>query len=203
MVLWLSADFGDFPIFWWGGHLKLDVSPKKDKGYATDDNRIRAPNLVTCTKRCHFFPNLFVIVGKTVNKSHTTDTLSPILQSASNCRNLPWTLIPLSSLSPPQNTSSLRFSLTLVASHIMGGQNSLSFALIAIHTVLALPAIYILVRHGRSHFLGWLYLLLVCVLQVTGSALFLSDQHSSGAAIITNICLSPLLLAILSILHEL
>lgn len=85
----------------------------------------------------------------------------------------------------------------------MGGQNSLSVALLAVNAVLALPAIYILVRHGRSHFLGWLYLLLVCVLQVTGSALFLSDQHSSGAAIITNICLSPLLLAILGILHEL
>lgn len=85
----------------------------------------------------------------------------------------------------------------------MGGQNSLSVTLVAVHAVLALPAIYILVRHGKSHFLGWLYLLLVCVLQVTGNALFLSDQHSSGAAIITNICLSPLLLAILGILHEL
>ena len=35
--LWLSTDFGDFPTFWWGGHLKLGVSRKRDKEPATDD----------------------------------------------------------------------------------------------------------------------------------------------------------------------
>ena len=35
--LWVSTDFGDFPTFWWGGHLKLGVSRKRDKEPATDD----------------------------------------------------------------------------------------------------------------------------------------------------------------------
>ena len=35
--LWLSTDFEDFPTFWWGGHLKLGVSRKRDKEPATDD----------------------------------------------------------------------------------------------------------------------------------------------------------------------
>ena len=41
MVLWLSTDFGDFRIFRWGGHLKPGVSPKRDKGFATDDTLAR------------------------------------------------------------------------------------------------------------------------------------------------------------------
>ena len=38
--LWLSTDFGDFPTFWWGGHLKLGVSRKRDKEPATDDTTL-------------------------------------------------------------------------------------------------------------------------------------------------------------------
>ena len=31
MVLWLSTDFGDFPIFWWGGPLKSGVSSERTR----------------------------------------------------------------------------------------------------------------------------------------------------------------------------
>ena len=45
--LWLSTDFGDFPTFWWGGHLKLGVSRKRDKEPATDDTRAPKINRVS------------------------------------------------------------------------------------------------------------------------------------------------------------
>ena len=42
MVLWLSTDFGGFRLFWWGGHLKLGVSRKRDEEPATDDRTLAA-----------------------------------------------------------------------------------------------------------------------------------------------------------------
>ncbi|KAL9099989.1 MAG: hypothetical protein Q9163_004584 [Psora crenata] len=84
----------------------------------------------------------------------------------------------------------------------MGNENALPIAQLAVNAFLALTTIYVLVKHGKSGLLGWLFLLALCVLQVTGNALFLSNPSSHGGTIITNICLSPLLLAILGILHE-
>lgn len=79
---------------------------------------------------------------------------------------------------------------------------ALPTAQLAIYAILSLPTIYILVRHGKPGLLGWLYLLIFCVLRITGNAMFLNDPTSTGATVITNIGLSPLLLATLGILHE-
>ena len=84
----------------------------------------------------------------------------------------------------------------------MGNENALTIAQLAVNAFLALPTIYVLVKHGKSESLGWAFLLALCVLQVTGNALFLSNPSSPGGTIIANVCLSPLLLAILDILHE-
>ena len=84
----------------------------------------------------------------------------------------------------------------------MSGHKSLAIAQLAINAVLAIPAIYLFLRNIRHHFLGWLYLLLVCVLQMTGSGLFLSNSKSAGGQILSSICLSPLLLAGLGILLQ-
>ncbi|KAL6720302.1 hypothetical protein ACLMJK_002223 [Lecanora helva] len=84
----------------------------------------------------------------------------------------------------------------------MGGQHALAVAKLTINAVLLVPAICFLVGHGKSGFLGWLYLSILCVLQITGNAIYLSNPSSPGGTIISSICLSPLLLAILGVLNE-
>jgi hypothetical protein len=84
----------------------------------------------------------------------------------------------------------------------MNPASTLSTAQLAIYAVLSLPTIYNLYRHGKRGLLGWLYLLVFCVLRMTGSGIFLSNPASSGAIVILNIGLSPLLLAMLGIMHE-
>ncbi|KAL5360644.1 hypothetical protein BJX96DRAFT_175497 [Aspergillus floccosus] len=79
--------------------------------------------------------------------------------------------------------------------------NSLSAATCAIYAVLAIPVLYLLVRHGRYGLLGWLFLFFFCTLRIIGSALVINDT-SVAANIISSVGLSPLLLATAGILHE-
>ncbi|RHZ53566.1 uncharacterized protein CDV56_103643 [Aspergillus thermomutatus] len=79
--------------------------------------------------------------------------------------------------------------------------NSLSAATCAIYAVLAIPVLYLLVRHGRYGLLGWLYLFFFCTLRIIGGALAVKDT-SAAASIISSVGLSPLLLATAGILHE-
>ncbi|KAJ5295487.1 hypothetical protein N7508_010308 [Penicillium antarcticum] len=79
--------------------------------------------------------------------------------------------------------------------------NSLSAATCAIYAVLAIPVLYLLVRHGRYGLLGWLFLFFFCTLRIIGGALAVNST-SVAANIISSVGLSPLLLATASILHE-
>ncbi|OQE40013.1 hypothetical protein PENCOP_c006G05633 [Penicillium coprophilum] len=79
--------------------------------------------------------------------------------------------------------------------------NSLSTATCAIYTVLAIPVLYLLVRHGRCGLLGWLFLFFFCTIRVIGGALAIK-KTTVAANIISSVGLSPLLLATASILHE-
>ncbi|KAL6232202.1 hypothetical protein BDW75DRAFT_247340 [Aspergillus navahoensis] len=79
--------------------------------------------------------------------------------------------------------------------------NFLSVATCAIYAVLAIPVLYLLVRHGRYGLLGWLFLFFFCALRIIGGALAVNDT-SFAANVISSIGLSPLLLATASILHE-
>lgn len=75
-------------------------------------------------------------------------------------------------------------------------------AQLAIYVVLSLPILYILVCHGLQGILAWLYLFAFCTLRIVGGALASSKNASQTAAIISNIGLSPLLLAVGGVLHE-
>jgi hypothetical protein len=84
----------------------------------------------------------------------------------------------------------------------MSPTSALSTAQLATYVPLSLPTLCILFRHGKRGLLGWLYLLAFCVMRMTGSGMALSNPATSGATVISNIRLSPLLLAMLGILHE-
>ncbi|KAI0475127.1 hypothetical protein GGR56DRAFT_675286 [Xylariaceae sp. FL0804] len=84
----------------------------------------------------------------------------------------------------------------------MASSTALAKALLALYIIFALPAAFVLVKHGFRHCLGWLYLFAFCTLKIVASALQLSDPASSSASIVSNIGLSPLLLAAAGLLHE-
>uniref|UniRef100_A0A8H7N5N7 DUF7702 domain-containing protein n=1 Tax=Bionectria ochroleuca TaxID=29856 RepID=A0A8H7N5N7_BIOOC len=78
--------------------------------------------------------------------------------------------------------------------------DQLSIAQLAIYATLSVPTFYILWKHGVTGLLGWGYLLVFFSLRIVGCAMALSGNTS--AAIISNIGLSPILLATGGILHE-
>ena len=80
--------------------------------------------------------------------------------------------------------------------------SQLSVSYLVIYIILAIPVIYNLVHHGKYGTLGWGYLLAFCFLRMTGAGLQLSNQASSTAGVLTGIGVSPLLLAVLGVLHE-
>ena len=80
--------------------------------------------------------------------------------------------------------------------------DSLSAATCAIYVILAFPILYLLFKHGRNGFLGWLYLFVFCSLRIISGGLGVKKSDGAVASIISNIGLSPLLLATAGILHE-
>ncbi|KAH1295445.1 hypothetical protein KXW98_005601 [Aspergillus fumigatus] len=79
--------------------------------------------------------------------------------------------------------------------------NSLPAATCAIYTVLAIPILYLLVRHGRDGLLGWLFLFFFCTLRIIGGALAVNSP-STAATVISSVGLSPVLLATAGTLQE-
>ncbi|UKZ74575.1 hypothetical protein TrVFT333_002245 [Trichoderma virens FT-333] len=81
--------------------------------------------------------------------------------------------------------------------------DGLSAAKLAIYLVLLQPALFCLWKHGKTGFLGWLFVQLFCVLRIaTGGIGLHGNQKGEAAVILNSIGLSPLLLAISGILHE-
>jgi hypothetical protein len=78
--------------------------------------------------------------------------------------------------------------------------DGLSAATLAIYVLLSFPVLFVLVKHGKQGFLGWLFLFLFCGLRIISGAL--SMKGSSAASIISNVGLSPILLATAGVLHE-
>ena len=78
--------------------------------------------------------------------------------------------------------------------------HTLSVAELVIYVLLALPVVYVLVKHGKQGLLGWIYLFAFCALRIIGAGLDISGSKS--ASIISNIGLSPLILASNGVLHE-
>lgn len=83
---------------------------------------------------------------------------------------------------------------------------AIDLAELVIYGILTIPAIYCMVRHGKQGFLGWLYIFLYCTIRLIAVGLkYKSDQdheESTGALVVENIGLSPLLLGAAGILHE-
>ena len=79
--------------------------------------------------------------------------------------------------------------------------NPLPTAELAIYAVLSVPVLFLLFRHGVVGLLGWLYLFAFCSLRIVGGAMSLK-AGSSSSSIISNVGLSPLLLAASGLLHE-
>lgn len=79
-----------------------------------------------------------------------------------------------------------------------------SLAVVVIFGALALPTLFVTYRHGVRGLaiLGWGSLSIFCSLKIIGSAMQLANPQSLGAAIVNNIGLSPLLLAVAGVLHE-
>lgn len=85
--------------------------------------------------------------------------------------------------------------------------HGLTVATLIIYIILLKPVTYCFWKHGKHGFLGWMYVSLLCMLKIVGSAIQLSADAqgttNTAALIINNIGLSPLLLAAAGILHEL
>lgn len=80
--------------------------------------------------------------------------------------------------------------------------DSFSTAVLAIYIILAIPVLYLVVKHRRHGLLGWLMLFVFCTIRVIGSGTQMKNPSSSAGSIISSIGLSPLLLATAGILHE-
>lgn len=77
---------------------------------------------------------------------------------------------------------------------------TLSTAEIVIYSILFPPTAYVLFKHGKNGLLGWFYLLAFYMLRIVGGGMALSGSSSAG--IVSNIGLSPLILAAAGVLHE-
>lgn len=77
---------------------------------------------------------------------------------------------------------------------------AITTAELALYAILAIPVLFVLVKHGRPGLLGWFYLQAFCVLRIVGGGMALSNSPS--AMIVGNIGLSPLLLGASGIFHE-
>jgi hypothetical protein len=79
-------------------------------------------------------------------------------------------------------------------------------AQLAVYCVLVLPILYLIFRHGKNGVLGYFYLAVFAGLRIIGAIMALKKTSdglpSTGAIVVSNIGLSPLLLASIGILHE-
>jgi len=80
--------------------------------------------------------------------------------------------------------------------------NSLAKATIAIYVILTIPTLFVAVKHGLRHLLGWAFLFVFLTLKMIGSGLALKSSPGSSASIVSSIGLSPLLIAAAGVLHE-
>ncbi|KAI1409209.1 hypothetical protein F5Y13DRAFT_182113 [Hypoxylon sp. FL1857] len=82
--------------------------------------------------------------------------------------------------------------------------SGLPVALLIIYLTLSIPTIYVAYKHGLKHgaIIGWFFLFIFCTLRIVSSAMELHDAHSTSAALVASIGLSPILAAACGVLHE-
>ena len=85
---------------------------------------------------------------------------------------------------------------------------TLSAVQLAVYVILAPPAFYVLIKHGKHGFLGWWFLATFCAIRIVGSVMEINinvtgNQSTLQATeIILGLGLSSLFLAFVGILHE-
>lgn len=79
--------------------------------------------------------------------------------------------------------------------------DTLSAVECAFYAFLVLPVLYLLFRHRAYGLMGWLFLSFFCIIRIVGAALSINPTSGVGT-IISNVGLSPMLLATAGILHE-
>ena len=83
---------------------------------------------------------------------------------------------------------------------------SLAIVEVVFYSLMVPPVLYVAWEHRRPQTMGWVFILLFLILQITGSAITLhagtTGLSSTTGAIITGIGLSPQLLGVLGVLHE-
>ncbi|KAJ5930999.1 hypothetical protein N7466_006492 [Penicillium verhagenii] len=82
--------------------------------------------------------------------------------------------------------------------------DALSTAKLVIYIILAFPAAYINLEHGKPGFLGWFYLQLFCALRLVTDVLTIKPGLASAEVtmILKSVGLAPLLFACAGVLHE-
>jgi hypothetical protein len=82
----------------------------------------------------------------------------------------------------------------------------IDIATLAVYVALLNPILYCLWKHGKPGILGWVCLQSYCCVRIVAAILDLHNNAvhstSSSSLILSNLGLSPLLLATLGILHE-
>lgn len=79
--------------------------------------------------------------------------------------------------------------------------NALAAVECAFYAFLILPVLYLLFRHRTYGLMGWLFLSFFCILRIIGGGMTVHSSSGAGS-IISNVGLSPILLAAAGILHE-
>lgn len=84
---------------------------------------------------------------------------------------------------------------------------ALPIATLIIYLVLIQPITYCVWKHGQHGLLGWLTIQIFCGIRIVGAGIQIhqEDTHSTNTTtvlLLNNIGLSPLLLAVLGVLHE-
>jgi hypothetical protein len=98
-------------------------------------------------------------------------------------------------------------TFTLYSFSIMLQDERLLCAQLAIFIVLVGPAQFCLFTHGWRGFLGWLCVVSFCTIRIIGAAMSIHDESQGGpistaSMIVSSLGLSPVLLALVGILHE-
>jgi fatty-acid desaturase len=69
------------------------------------------------------------------------------------------------------------------------------------------PAIYCLFTHGTRGLPGWIYVIIFCVMRVTGGAILLNSVTQNlgvtpAGLIVSSVAIAPLVMAVAGVAHE-
>jgi hypothetical protein len=83
----------------------------------------------------------------------------------------------------------------------------ISIAQLAFFLAAFIPAQYVLFKHRKTGFFGWLFICLFCIIRIVGAAIIIHDESgnntvSEAGLIISSVAVAPMIIAIGGIAHE-